>query len=305
MLLIRIFEQRVEALFSRGLIRGTAHPAIGQEAIAVGAASVLKKGDLVTSTHRGHGHLLALGGNPKRLMAELFGKRTGYSRGRGGSQLVADRRIGFLGGNGITGGSISIATGAALSAKMRETGGVAVCFLGDGASNQGTFHESLNMAALWHLPVVYLCENNQYAMSTHVRASISVPHIADRAAAYGMPGVILDGNDLFAVREHVSAACDRARRLEGPSLLECTTYRLSGHSRGDPCNYRDAAEEAEARRHEPITRLRKVLRKQGALPPETDRAIQAEVRQVVRDCVAFAKQSPEPDPGTLERGLFA
>lgn len=305
MLLIRIFEQRVEALFSQGLIRGTAHPAIGQEAIAVGTASVLKKGDLVTSTHRGHGHLLALGGSPKRLMAELFGKRTGYSHGRGGSQLVAHRRIGFLGGNGITGGSIAVATGAALSAKMRKTGGVVACFLGDGASNQGTFHESLNMAALWRLPVVYLCENNQYAMSTHVRNAISVPHIADRAAGYGMPGVILNGNDLSSVREHVGAACDRARRLEGPSLLECKTYRLSGHSRGDPCNYRDAAEEADARRHDPINQLRKLLRTQGALTQETDRAIRADVRQVVRDCIAFARKSPEPDPRTLQQGLFA
>ena len=305
MLLIRTFEQRVEALFSRGAVLGTTHPAVGQEAIAVGAAIARRKGDFVTSTHRGHGHLLALGGDPKRLMAELFGKRTGYSRGRGGSQLMADRRIGFLGGNGITGGSIPVATGAALSASMRGTGGVAVCFLGDGASNQGTFHESLNMAAIWHLPAVYICENNQYAMSTHVRDAVSVPRIAARAAAYGIPGISLDGNDLFAVHRHVADACDRARRGAGPSLLECETYRLSGHSRGDPRTYRDEAEEDAWRKRDPIARLRKYLRQQGIFDGEADRAARAAVRRIVSASVTFARRSPEPTPGSLERGLYA
>ena len=305
MLLIRHFEERVETLFARGMVRGTAHPACGQEGVAVGAATALRKGDLITSTHRGHGHLLALGGSPKRLMAELFGKRTGYSRGRGGSQLMSDRRLGFLGGNGITGGSIAVATGAALSAKLRNTGGLVLCFLGDGATNQVAFHESLNMAALWRLPVLYVCENNLYAMSTHVSHAVSVPNIADRAGAYGMPGHIVDGNDVLAVYGTVREAGERVRRLEGPCLVECKTYRLSGHSRGDPCNYRDRAEEAKWRRLDPITRFRKELRQQGILDSETDRALRSETRRRVSDCVDFARRSPDPRPATLERGLFA
>ena len=305
MLVIRFFEEKVEKLFSDGVIRGTTHPAIGQEAVAVGVCSALQKLDYITSTHRGHGHFIARGGDPNRMMAELFGKATGYSGGRGGSQLMADYAMGFLGGNGITGGSIPVATGAALSAKLRGTGRVAACFFGDGASNQGTFHESLNLAAIWKLPVVYICENNLYAMSTPVGRTIVIPDIATRAASYGLPGVVVDGNDLLAVREAVGAACDRARGGEGPTLIECKTYRMSGHSRGDPRHYRTREEEAFWKKGCAIKRFRSVLLKQGLLDTAKDRAIKQEVRAVVAAAVRFAKQSPEPDPATLEQGVYA
>jgi TPP-dependent pyruvate/acetoin dehydrogenase alpha subunit len=305
MLLIRLFEQRVEELFSTGVVRGTTHPAIGQEATAVGACGALRRGDYVTSTHRGHGHFLARGADPRRIMAELFGKATGYSRGRGGSQLMADFSLGFLGANGITGGSIPIATGAGLSARLRGTGRVALCFFGDGASNQGTFHESLNMAGLWKLPVVYLCENNGYAMSTAVRDAVPVPHIADRAAGYGIPGVAVDGNDLLAVRAAVAAACTRARALEGPTLIECKTYRLSGHSRGDPRKYRTPEEEQAWWARDPILRFRDWLRGRGWLSRADDARLRREVKQQVADAVRYARTSPDPDPATVGKGVFA
>jgi TPP-dependent pyruvate/acetoin dehydrogenase alpha subunit len=305
MLLIRFFEERVDRLFVEGRIAGTAHLCVGQEAAEVGACFALGRRDYVTSTHRGHGHFMARGGDPRRIMAELFGKATGYSGGRGGSQLMADRRIGFLGGNGITGGSIPVATGAALSAKLRGTGQVALCFFGDGASNQGTFHESLNMAAIWRLPVVYLCENNLYAMSTRFDAAFAIPHVADRAAAYGLPGFVVDGNDPLVVHEAVSEACRRARAGEGPTLIECKTYRFAGHSRGDPRRYRTSEEEAEWRRRDPIPRFRRELRRAGLLDAERDRALRAEARAAVRASVAFARASAEPDPRRLEEGVYA
>ncbi|MGQ9661279.1 MAG: thiamine pyrophosphate-dependent dehydrogenase E1 component subunit alpha [Kiritimatiellia bacterium] len=305
MLIIRFFEEKVEALFARGLVRGTAHPAIGQEATAVGVCSVLRKTDYVTSTHRGHGHFIARGGDPNRIMAELFGKQTGYSRGRGGSQLMADYALGFLGANGITGGSIPFATGTALCSKLMRTGRVTVCFFGDGASNQGTFHESLNMAGLWRLPIVYVCENNMYAMSTPVQRAVAIKDIAARAAAYGFPGEVVDGNDFFAVREATRRACQRARRGEGPTLLECKTYRLRGHSRGDPGHYRPREEVEAAWRNDPLVRFRTALRERGLLPAETERHLRREARTVVKNAVRFARQSPDPAPAHLEEGLFA
>lgn len=305
MLVIRFFEERVEELFGRGVIRGTAHLAIGQEAIAVGVTSALRDGDYITSTHRGHGHFIARGASPERVMAELYGKETGYSGGRGGSQFMADFSLGFIGANGITGGSIPVATGAALTSKLKKSGKVAVCLFGDGASNQGTFHESLNMAATWKLPVVYVCENNMYAMSTHVKDSMAVEHIADRAAGYGMPGEVIDGNDLFEVHRAVYDACARARSGGGPTLLECKTYRLSGHSRGDQCNYRDDGEAKEWGRNDPITRVCKVLSERGILTEEKNSDIRAEAAAVVNRAVAFAEESEYPDVSTLEEGVFA
>ena len=306
MLLIRIFEEKVEQLFTQGRIHGTAHPAIGQEAVAVGACHALRIGrDLVTSTHRGHGHCLALGGDPNRIMAELFGKQTGYSRGRGGSQLMADFSLGFLGSNGITGGGLPVATGAALSFQRRKLRRAALCFFGDGASNQGVFHESLNMAAIWKLPAVYVCENNGYAMSMAVHRSVPIPDIASRAQAYGMPGVVVDGNDLHAVHAATHAALTRARRGNGPTLIECKTYRLSGHSRGDPCCYRTRAEEAAWRRRDPIARFRRVLKQEKRWTAERDRALRQAVRQQVRDAIAFARQSADPHPATLQEGVYA
>lgn len=305
MLTIRCFEEKVEDLFSRGLIGGTTHPASGQEAVAVGACLALDKHDYVTSTHRGHGHMIARGGDPRRIMAELYGKEAGYSRGRGGSQLMMDLTLGFLGSNGITGGGIPTATGAALTSKQRKNGRVALCFFGDGASNQGTFHESLNMAGLWKLPVVYVCENNLYAMSTPVAEAIPIPHIADRAASYGFPGQVVDGNDVLAVHEAVSSACARARRMEGPTLLECKTYRFSGHSRGDPRKYRTPEEEACWRDKGPLLRFKEELKRRKLLTGREDQALKREVKRRVAEAVAFAKKSPYPDPATLGEGVFA
>ena len=305
MLLIRRFEETVEELFSRGRIQGTTHPCIGQEATAVGVGAALEPGDAMTSTHRGHGHFLARGGDPNRMMAEFYGRATGYSGGRGGSQLMADYALGFIGGNGITGGSIPVATGVALAMKMRSQPTVAACFFGDGASNQGTFHESLNMAGLWKLPVLYVCENNQYAMSMPVRASLPIADIATRAAGYGMPGVIVDGNDVEAVQVATAAARERAVSGGGPTLIECKTYRLSGHSRGDQRKYRTRQEEAEARDRDPINRFRERLLERGLLGDAEDQALRARVEVTVQDAIRFAEASPVPAVETLEDGVFA
>ena len=305
MLVIRFFEEKVESLFAEGKIGGTTHTAAGQEAVAVGACAALRKDDYVTSTHRGHGHLIARGGDPRRIMAELFGKAAGYSRGRGGSQLMMDLSLGFLGSNGITGGGLPIATGAALSSVLKKNGRVALCFFGDGASNQGTFHESLNLAGLWKLPVVYVCENNLYAMSTPVCQGMPISDIAVRASSYGFSGLVVDGNDVLAVREAVAAACARARRREGPTLIECKTYRFSGHSRGDPRAYRTREEEAAWREKDPLVRCKGELMRLGLLTGRDDQALKREAKRRVAEAVAFARRSPDPDPATLEEGVFA
>lgn len=304
MCLIRQFEETVERLFARGEIRGTAHVAIGQEAVAVGACGALRRDDYVTSTHRGHGHFLARGAKPARIMAELFGRRTGYAGGRGGSQFMADFRLGFLGANGITGGSFALAVGLALACRMRQTDRVVLCFFGDGAANQGTFHESLNLAALWRLPVIFVCENNRYAMSTPVHQALSVQRIAHRASAYGIPGSVTDGNDLEAVREAVRTAVEPTRRGEGPALVECLTYRLAGHSRGDPRVYRSRSEEAYYRRLDPIGRYAADLKTRGLLTPETERSLLRQARATVQEAVRFARRSPFPSPTSLTQGVF-
>ncbi len=303
--LIRLFEQKVENLFAKGVLHGTTHTAIGQEAAAVGACSALGPRDVVLSTHRGHGHLIARGGDPCRMMAELFGRETGYSRGRGGSQMMADPSIGFWGSNGITGGGLPIAVGAALAFRLRKERRVALCFFGDGAANQGMFHESLNMAGLWKLPVLFLCENNGYAMSTPTAAASAVPAIAVKAAAYGMPGVTVDGNDLFAVFRAVSEARRRALRGEGPTLIECRTYRLSGHSRGDPRSYRTRAEEAAWRRRDPLRRFRAELKRQGEWDEATERAVRREAARRIAEAIRYARRSPFPDHEAMEKGVFA
>lgn len=302
---IRCFEEHVEALFTTGVIRGTTHPCTGQEAAAVGTCLALSPGDRVCSTHRGHGHFLALGGDPRRIMAELFGKVDGYSRGRGGSQLMADYSLGFLGSNGITGGGIPFAAGVALA--MRQSGArhVVISFFGDGAANQGTFHETLNMAALWALPVLFICENNRYAMSTPVEESTAVPALAARASVYGMPGLAVDGNDLDAVFTAARQAVQRARDGQGPTLLEARTYRLSGHSRGDPRKYRSAGEEAFWKARDPIVRLEETLRKNDILDDAAAAAMRREARRIVDDAERFARESPDPDPATVNEGVYA
>jgi len=305
MLLIRRFEEKVEEIFTSGVVSGTVHTCIGQEAIAVGVGSVLKKTDIVTSTHRGHGHFIGKGGDPKKMMAELFGKKTGYSRGRGGSQLMADYRLGFVGANGIVGGSIPIATGIALSFKQQKLPRIAVCYFGDGAVNQGTFHESLNMASLWKLPVIYICENNHYAMSTPRCESLTGENISGKAANYGMPGFTIDGNDIAAVQEIVRNCAKMARGGVGPTLIEFETYRFSGHSRGDQRVYRSREEEKAWQKKDPIRRFRAVLMKAGMMAADDDREIKKSVRREIRDSLKFAKQSPFPDPATLNDGVFA
>jgi TPP-dependent pyruvate/acetoin dehydrogenase alpha subunit len=303
--MIRLFEEAIERLFLEGRIMGTAHTCIGQEAVAVGTAAALETRDAMTTTHRGHGHFLARGADPKRVMAELFGRETGYSRGRGGSQMMMDPSIGFFGANGITGGSIPFATGVALDAKLRDTGRVTVCFFGDGASNQGVFHETLNLAALWKLPVLFVVENNGYAMSTPTARGLANPHIADRASAYGITGVSVDGNDFFAVRDCVAQHAAVCRAGQGPVLLECVTYRLSGHSRGDPRVYRSREEEAAAWENDPILRLETRLKADGTLTDATAKTLREKAQACVDDAIRFAESSPLPDPASLQEDLFA
>ncbi|HUT36674.1 MAG TPA: thiamine pyrophosphate-dependent dehydrogenase E1 component subunit alpha [Planctomycetota bacterium] len=305
MKLIRAFEERVDRLFVEARIHGTTHLCIGQEAIPVGACAAIRPSDLASGSHRGHGLALAKGLVPNRLMAELLGRRDGYCQGKGGTQHVASLEHGFLGTNGITGGGIPIATGAALAAKLRRTGQVVLSFFGDGATNQGTFHESLNMAAIWRLPVVYVCENNLYAMSTAIRDAAAVERLAVRATAYGMPGATIDGNDVLEVREAVARAADRARSGGGPCLLECTTYRHHGHSKSDAREYRTREEEECWLALDPILRSERRLLGAGELTPEALKRLDAEVSAEVDAAVDFAEASPPLDPGLAAEGVFA
>lgn len=312
MLLIRRFEEKIDELFSSGVIKGTSHLYAGQEAVAVGVCAALRPDDYVSSTHRGHGHFLAKGGDPKRLMAEIFGKATGYSKGRGGSQHMACMDIGFLGSNGITGGGIPIATGAALAIQMRQSRSeeengsrVVVSFFGEGGANIGMFHESLNMAGIWKLPIIYICENNLYAMSVPVSEATSVKDIAARGVAYGMPGVIVDGCDYFDVRDSVAAAVKRARSGEGPTLIEAKTYRYYGHSKSDKREYRTREEEERWRRRDPIFLMEEHLKYAPAPDDERMACIRSEVEQDVEAAVQFAMESPEPKASSVMDEVFA
>lgn len=291
MMLIRSFESRVNELFAAGELKGTSHLAVGMEASAVGAAAALNADDYFASNHRGHGHFIAKNGEPRRIMAEIFGKETGYSQGRGGTQHMADFSLGFLGMNGITAGMLAIATGAAFSARYRGSKQVALAFFGDGASNQGTFHESLNLAAIWKLPAIYLCENNMYAMSTPASDMVSVENIAERAASYHIPGVIVDGTDVEAVRDAVSEAAARARRGEGPTLIEAKVYRFLGHSRGDLCLYRSREEEAEWANRDPICNYRDILHASAECNEAKFAQLQNEVDQLIIEAEQFARES--------------
>ena len=261
--------------------------------------------DYVVSNHRGHGHFIGKGGDVKRMTAEMYGKSAGYSRGRGGSQHMACFDIGFLGSNGITGGGLPIATGAALAIQRQKREAVVLAFFGDGAANQGAFHESLNMAAIWKLPVVYVCENNLYAMSTPFAQAFAIDRVAVRADAYGMPGVTADGNDLETVVATTRSAAERARAGGGPSLVEFLTYRLTGHSRGDPRIYRTREEEAEWAEKCPIARLRQKLLDAGVLDEAGDTNVHAEVEAELDEAEAFSEACEVDGPETLSEGLFA
>jgi pyruvate dehydrogenase E1 component alpha subunit len=304
MLLIRRFEERLAEFFDEGLIPGTSHFCLGQEACAVGAVAALRPDDLVTSNHRGHGHFLAKGADPGRLLAELFGKATGYSGGRGGSQHMADFSIGFLGSNGITGGMIPIATGAALSQKLRRTGLVVLCFFGDGACGTGAFHEAINMGAIWDLPIVYFLENNAYAMSTPVAEAFRIRDLAQRALGYGIVGMTCDGNDYVAVRETTVAAVERARAGDGPTLVEAKTYRCCGHSKSDLCEYRPEGELEAWLTRDPLVVMRERLTAEGAWDCASEEALQADVETQLAAAVEVARQGPDPDPDTVTQGLL-
>ena len=305
MILIRKFEEGAEESYTRGLIHGTMHLSIGQEASAVGTCVHLSDADKITSTHRGHGHCVAKGADVGRMFAEFFGKETGYCRGRGGSMHIADVATGNLGANGIVGGGIPIAVGAALTAKRLRTGAVTVCFFGDGANNEGAFHEALNMASLWKLPVVFVCENNRYGMSVSVERSTAVASIASRAAAYAMPGVTVDGNDFSAVAEAVGAAVARARQGLGPTLVESLTYRWRGHSKSDRNRYRTKDEIAEWVARDPIERMRALLRAHGVITEAELQAIEAETDATIAAAIEFARTSPDPEIAEATRDVYA
>ncbi len=304
MLKIRRFEEKVAELFAAGKIPGFVHLYVGEEAVATGVCAHLRKDDYITSTHRGHGHLISKGGDLKLMMAELFGKRTGYCKGKGGSMHIADMDLGILGANGIVGGGPPIATGAALAVRYKGTDQVAVCFLGDGASNQGTFHEGVNLASIWKLPVIFVVENNMYGISFPQTRSMRVQDIADRAAAYGIPGFVVDGNDVIAVYEAAGEAIQRARAGEGPALIECKTYRYRGHFEGDPMVYRTREEEEMWKAKDPISRFEAKLMEMGVLNEAQAREINERILAQVEEAVRFAEESPWPAPEEVLEDVY-
>ncbi|MFQ5813836.1 MAG: pyruvate dehydrogenase (acetyl-transferring) E1 component subunit alpha [Anaerolineae bacterium] len=303
-LTIRRFEERVGELFAAGKIPGFVHLYIGEEAVATGVCANLHEDDFITSTHRGHGHLISKAGDLKLMMAELFGKKTGYCKGKGGSMHIADVDLGMLGANGIVGGGPPLATGAALSAQYRGTDQVVACFFGDGAANQGTFHEGLNMASIWKLPVIFVCENNHYGISLHQHRHMNVADIADRAAAYDVPGVVVDGNDVIAVYEAAHEAVKRARAGEGPSLIECKTYRQRGHFEGDPQIYKPKEEVEAWLEKDPLPRYEAKLLERGLLTQEKIQELDEEIKARIEEAVRFAEESPLPAPEDLTEDVY-
>jgi len=296
MLTIRFFEEKVFELYGQNLVPGTIHLYAGEEAVAVGVCANLRRDDYITSTHRGHGHCIAKGARLDKTMAEILGRKTGYCKGKGGSMHIADFSIGMLGATAVVGAGIPIATGAGLSIRLRGTDQVAVCFFGDGASNQGTFHEGINLAAVWRLPVVFVCENNLYAMGTRQTRVMLIENIADRAAGYGIPGIVVDGNDVLAVFEAARVAVERARRGEGPSLLECKTYRLKGHSRFDPAAYRPKNEVNEWLKKDVIARFQARLVETGIITEDEVQRTIERAKNDVEEATKFALESSFPEP---------
>ncbi len=304
MLEIRIFEQRVAREFRTGEIPGFVHMYVGEEAVAVGVCAHLDDDDYVTSTHRGHGHCIAKGCDLDRMMAEIYGRQDGLCKGRGGSMHIADFSRGMLGANAIVGGGIALATGAGLAASVRGSRQVAVAFFGDGAANQGVLHESLNLAAIWKLPVIYVCENNGFAESTPASYSTSVVDVASRAPGYGIPGVVADGADVLGVYTAARTAVDRARAGEGPTLLEVKTYRFMGHFEGDPERYRDDEERTALRDRDAIAALQAHLISAGHATADVLAVVREEIEAAVSAAVEFARASPFPDPADLEQFVY-
>ncbi|MFD1039376.1 thiamine pyrophosphate-dependent dehydrogenase E1 component subunit alpha [Virgibacillus byunsanensis] len=308
MLLIRRFDERGASLVDEGEVTGEVHQYIGQEAVAVGVCSVLRKEDVITSTHRGHGHLLAKGGDVSKMMAELGGRTTGYCKGKGGSMHITSLELGIFGTNGMVGQGVPIGLGAAFARKYKESDNVAVTFFGDGASNEGSVHESMNMASIWKLPAIFVCENNQYAVSYNVKDSTSVENIADRAKGYGMHGIVVDGMDVLAVQEAAKEAVERARKGLGPTFIECKTYRFFGHFAGEPHllsePYRSDEEIESYRQRDPVVQLRNILLDEGVMEEQLD-AVQEKVNQTIENAVSFMKDSPYPDPKDAYEDAYA
>ncbi|MBB5632771.1 pyruvate dehydrogenase E1 component alpha subunit [Cryobacterium mesophilum] len=305
MWMIRRFEEAVEDLYGRGMMHGTMHLSIGQEAVPTGACLALNKDDYITSTHRGHGHCIAKGADIERMMAELLAKESGYCRGRGGSMHIADTTTGNLGANGIVAGGVPIATGAALSAHMRGTKQVAVCFHGDGAMGEGAWHEGVVLAAMWQLPVVFLCENNHYGMSMASEKAFNLEKLSDRAKGYGIPGVTVDGNDVQAVRDAVQEAVDRARSGGGPTFIEALTYRWRGHSKSDKNLYRTREEIEEWRTHDPIPAFEARVLQAGTLTETDLEEIRNQVRDELRSAVQRANAAPDATADGLLEAVYA
>ncbi|MCU6762984.1 thiamine pyrophosphate-dependent dehydrogenase E1 component subunit alpha [Brotonthovivens ammoniilytica] len=296
----RRFEEEVFEFYKRGLMPGLAHLYLGEEAVAAGVCGALEERDFIGSTHRGHGHLVARGADLNRMMAEILGKEAGYSKGKGGSMHIMAMDKGILGANGIVGGEIPIATGSAYASLYKGTDEVTVCFFGDSAANEGTFHESINMAAAWNLPIVYIVENNLYGISVDIRRVTKEHHIAKRAAGYGIEGITIDGNDVFQVYEEAVKAVEKARRGEGPTIIECMTYRWQGHHVGDPGVYRPDEEVAEWKEKEPLGRLKEL----GILTQQEMDEIAEEVEKEIQEACRFAEESPYPDMAEAYTDVF-
>ena len=306
MLTTRAFEEKAEELYMQGKTHGTMHLSIGQEASAIGASYAMRRQeDYLLNHHRGHGHILAWGSELNPMMAEFLGKETGFCRGRGGSMHIADVERNNLGANGIVGGGIPIASGVGLSIKLRGTDQVCLVLFGDGAANEGAFHESLNLAAIWDLPVIFYCENNQYAMSMAMKRAFNTERISERACAYNIPGETVNGNDFFEVYEAVSRAAARARAGEGPSLIEAVTYRWKGHSRSDREAYRSRDEVKEWRARDPIPLFAAIVQAAGMLTEDELEKLRTGATQAIEDALAFAEASPEPDVTKIMDGLYA
>lgn len=305
MLHTRFFESQVDAFFAKGMIHGTTHLSIGQEAFAIGSTGALREDDLITSTHRGHGECIGKDADVNLMMAELMGKSNGYCKGKGGSMHIADLEKGNLGANGVVGGGFAIAAGAAMTQQMKKTGKVVLCYFGDGASNEGSFHEALNLASIWKLPVVFMCTNNKYGMSMSTERSMNVETVASRAAAYGMPGVTVPGNDVLKVYEATLEAVERARKGEGPSIVEGLTYRWLGHSKSDANRYRTKEEIEEWKTKCPIKAFEKYLMENKVATREELDAMTAAAKEDIAQAVAFAQAGSYPGIETLEEDVYA
>nr|WP_280525618.1 thiamine pyrophosphate-dependent dehydrogenase E1 component subunit alpha [Neobacillus mesonae] len=306
MMVIRNFEETLKKLYQQGKIHGTMHLCIGQEATAVGACVPLTKEDKITSTHRGHGHSIAKGTDVMKMMAELLGKETGTCKGKGGSMHIADLDVGNLGANGIVCAGLPLGTGAALTSKMKNLGYVVLCFFGDGATNEGAFHESLNLASVWKLPVIFFCENNLYGMSGSIKEMTNIENIAERGAAYGIPSETISGNEILTVVEAVDRAVERARNGDGPTLIEAHTYRWEGHSRSDARKYRTREEEKEWKKNrDPIALLKQKLIEDSILTEEEYGEMENKVQALMDNAVEFAVNSKAPDLNTLMTDIYA